>query len=152
MAEAAPAFRKPSLLDRVFNRLFGVFVGLGFGLSYNYLLQVRGRKTGRLYSTPVNLLVVDGRRYLIAPRGNTQWVRNAKSAGEIWLKQGRKRDRFRAREMRDEDKPQVLKAYLDQFRTTVQHYFPVPAGSPPEMFLAIAPLYPVFELEPVDVL
>src|SRR5437867_11492488 len=106
MTEAVPSLRKPSRLARVLNRLFGVLVGLGLGLSHNYLLQVRGRKTGRLYATPVNLLVMEGRRYLIAPRGNTQWVQNARSNGELWLKKGRRRDRFRVRALRDAEKPQ----------------------------------------------
>jgi deazaflavin-dependent oxidoreductase (nitroreductase family) len=151
MAETVPSFRQPGSLERLFNRLFGILVGLGFGLSHNYLLQVRGRKTGRMYSTPVNLLVVDGRKYLIAPRGNTQWVRNARSGGEVWLKKGPRRDRFRVREVRDAEKPRLLKLYLEQFRTTVQRYFSVPAGSDAEAFAAVISLYPVFELEAMPV-
>jgi deazaflavin-dependent oxidoreductase (nitroreductase family) len=147
MSEAIPSFRQPGILERVLNRLFGVLVGFGFGLSHNYLLQVQGRKTGRLYSTPVNLLVVDGRSYLVAPRGNTQWVRNAKSSGEIWLRKGKRRERFRVREVPDAEKPRLLKLYLEQFRTTVQRYFSVPAGADVEMFSAITALYPVFALE-----
>jgi deazaflavin-dependent oxidoreductase (nitroreductase family) len=134
----------------LFNKLFGMVVGIGFGLSHNYLLQVRGRTTGQIHSTPVNLLVMSGRSYLIAPRGETQWVRNAQSTGEIWLKRGRRRYHFRLRAIPDEEKAQLLKSYLDRFRTTVQRYFPVPAGSAPEAFSAIASQYPVFELEPVD--
>ena len=147
MADAVPAFRPPSRLERVFNRLFGILVGLGLGMSHNYLLQVRGRKSGRLYSTPVNLLVLDGRTYLVAPRGNTQWVRNARQGGDIWLKHGRRRDRFRVREIPDAEKPRLLQAYLSQFRLTVQRYFPVPAASPLTAFAAIASRYPVFEVE-----
>ena len=150
MSEALRSFKQPSAVERAFNYLFGVFVGLGLGLAHNYLLQVRGRKSGRIYSTPVNLLIVNGRKYLIAPRGETQWVRNARSTGEIWLKKGRRRGHFRLREIPDEEKPHLLKLYLDQFRPTVQRYFPVPAGSGPEAFSAIAAQYPVFELEPVD--
>jgi deazaflavin-dependent oxidoreductase (nitroreductase family) len=120
------------------------------GLSHNFLLQVRGRKSGRIYSTPVNVLVVNGRKYLVAPRGETQWVRNARSTGEVWLKKGRRRYQFRLRTIPDEQKPQLLKSYLDRFRTTVQRYFPVPAGSAAEAFSAIASQYPVFELEAVD--
>jgi deazaflavin-dependent oxidoreductase (nitroreductase family) len=131
------------------NKFFGVLVGLGFGLSHNYVLQVRGRKTARLYATPVNLLLVDGKRYLVAPRGNTQWVRNARSVGELWLKKGRQRQRFRVREVQDAEKPRLLQAYLERFRTTVQRYFPVPAGSDLEALAAIAARYPVFELETI---
>jgi hypothetical protein len=150
MSEALRSFKQPSSVERAFNNLFGILVGLGFGLSHNYLLQVRGRKSGRIYSTPVNLLVVNGRRYLVAPRGETQWVRNAQSTGEIWLKKGRRRYHFRLRAIPDKEKTPLLKLYLDQFRTTVQRYFPIPAGSGPEAFSAIASQYPVFELEPVD--
>ena len=150
MADTAPSFQKPNLLEQTFNRLFGVLVGRGFGLSHNYLLQVQGRKTGRIYETPVNLLLVDGKRYLVAPRGNTQWVRNARSSGEIWLKKGRRRNRFQVKELPDEDKPRLLKLYLDQFHTTVRRYFPVPAGSDPERFVPLSAQYPVFELEPLS--
>ncbi len=150
VAEAMPSFPRPSTLERAFNRLFGLLVGLGIGLSHNYLLKVRGRKSGRIYSTPVNLLLVDGRKYLIAPRGNTQWVRNARSSGEVWLKRGRRQKHFRVKEVQDEEKPQILKLYLDQFHTTVQRYFSIPAGSSLESFVGIATQYPTFELESVE--
>jgi hypothetical protein len=74
-------FLEPKPVEKLFNRLFGFLVGLGFGLEHNYLLQVRGRKSGRVYSTPVNVLDVAGKRYLVAPRGRTQWVRNAEAVG-----------------------------------------------------------------------
>jgi hypothetical protein len=150
MNEARVSFKQPSGVERAFNNFFGMLVGLGLGLSHNYLLQVRGRKSGRIYSTPIDLLVVNGRKYLVAPRGETQWVRNARSTGEVWLKKGRRRDHFRLREILDEQKPELLKAYLDQFQTTAQQYFSVPAGSRPEAFSAIASQHPVFELEPVN--
>ena len=63
-------------------------VGLGWGFSYNYLLQVRGRKSGKVYSTPIDLLEKNGKRFLVAPRGRAQWVRNAEAAGEVTLKKG----------------------------------------------------------------
>jgi hypothetical protein len=68
-------FNQPTTVDRAINKLFGFLVGLGLGLPHNYLLQVRGRKSGRIYSTPVDVLDRDGKRYLVAPRGYTQWVR-----------------------------------------------------------------------------
>jgi len=141
-----PAFRKPNPIERLFNRLFGIFVGLGLGLPHNYLLQVVGRKSGRVYSTPVNILDYKGKRYLVAPRGETQWVRNARTSGNVRLKRGSTRRDYRIRALPDSDKPQLLKEYLDRYKTTVQRYFPVPAGSPAEAFAAIAANYPVFEL------
>lgn len=144
------AFRKPGAVERFFNRAFGVLVGLGFGLHHNYLLQVRGRKSGRLYSTPVNLLEMGGKRYLVAPRGRTQWSRNAEAAGEIALKKGSLRQRFALRPLLVEEKPEILKTYLEHFSTTVQRYFPVPAGSPAEAFVPFAENFPVFELLPLE--
>lgn len=88
MSSGLPAFREPTAVEKIFNRVFGFLVGIGLGFSYNYLLQVRGRKSGKLYSTPINLLERDGKRFLVAPRGRTQWVRNAEAAGEVTLKKG----------------------------------------------------------------
>ena len=133
-------------MERMFNRFFGFLVGLGFGLKYNYLLQVRGRKSGKLYSTPIDLLEIDGRRFLVAPRGRTQWVRNAEAAGEVVLKKGSRQESFRLRPVEDREKAPLLKAYVDRFKTTVQRYFPIAAGSDAEAFEGIADQYPVFEL------
>ncbi len=145
-----PAFQKPTSVERAFNRFFGLLVGLGLGLKHNYLLQVRGRKSGKLYSTPIDLLEMDGKRFLVAPRGRTQWVRNAEAAGEVTLRKGRFRHSFRLRAIPEAEKPPLLKAYLDRFRTTVQRYFPVPAGSDVQAFASIAADYPVFELSEVS--
>ena len=141
-----PGFLKPSVGERFFNRLFGILVGWGFGLPHNYLLQVVGRKTGRVYSTPVNILDFNGKRYLVAPRGETQWVRNARASGEVWLKRGLKRQAYGLRPLLDSDKPAILKEYLERYKTTVQRYFQVRAGSAAENFAAVATTYPVFEL------
>jgi deazaflavin-dependent oxidoreductase (nitroreductase family) len=148
MNSSPPSFRAPSTVERVFNRVFGFVVGLGLGFSYNYLLQVRGRKSGKIYSTPIDLLELGGKRFLVAPRGHTQWVRNAEAAGEVTLKKGSKRQEFGLRALSDQEKPEILKAYLDQFRREVQTYFPVAAGSPVEKFRELVQSYPAFELIP----
>jgi hypothetical protein len=75
-----------------------------------------------------------------------QWVRNAEAAGEVTLKKGGTCRKFRLRPISGEEKPPILKAYLDTFRREVQRYFPIPAGSPQESFAAIAQSYPAFEL------
>lgn len=146
MISPSSSFRAPSASERVFNRIFGFVVGLGLGFSHNYLLQVRGRKSGKIYSTPVDLLEFGGKRFLVAPRGPTQWVRNAEAAGEVTLKKGRKLQKFGLRALPDQEKPEILKAYLDQFRREVQTYFPVPAGSAVEAFRELVQRYPAFEL------
>src|SRR5260370_18758263 len=94
MPHTPPEFRAPSPVERLFNRIFGLFVGLGLGFPYNYLLQVRGRKSGEIYSTPINLLELRVRRLLVAPRGRTQWVRNAEAAREVTLKTVRTRHKY----------------------------------------------------------
>jgi deazaflavin-dependent oxidoreductase (nitroreductase family) len=139
-------FEAPSPMDRLFNRFFGMLLGVGIGLSHNYLLEVRGRRTGRLHSTPVDVLAHGGRRFLVAGRGETQWVRNARASGRVTLRRGARREELRLRAIPDGDKPELLKAYLDRFRLTVQRYFPVRAGSPAADLAPLAARYPVFEL------
>jgi deazaflavin-dependent oxidoreductase (nitroreductase family) len=141
-------FNQPTTVDRAINKLFGLLVGFGLGLRHNYLLQVRGRKSGRIYSTPVDVLDRDGKRYLVAPRGYTQWVRNAIASGTVSLKKGRRSEEFGIRLLADDEKPEILKSYLDRYKLTVQRYFPVPAGSPTEAFRPLTGDYPVFELVP----
>ncbi len=146
MPDTLPAFREPTTIEKLFNRTFGFLVGLGIGPSHIYVLEVRGRKSGKLFSTPVDLLDLNSKRYLVAPRGRTQWVRNAEAAGEITLKKGSKRQKYGLRPLNDVEKLPVLKAYLDNFKREVQRYFPVPAGSPPDAFAEVASSYPAFEL------
>jgi deazaflavin-dependent oxidoreductase (nitroreductase family) len=139
-------FERPSAIEFLFNRAVGFLVGLGIGFPHNQLLQVRGRTSGKLYSTPVDVLSVGGRRFLVAPRGNTQWVRNAVAAGRVTLKKGTRRTVFALRPIPDGEKPELLKAYLDQFKLSVARFFPVPPGSAPAAFVPLAGRYPVFEL------
>jgi deazaflavin-dependent oxidoreductase (nitroreductase family) len=146
MNSTLPVFREPSSVEKIFNRLFGFLVGLGLGFSYNYLLEVRGRKTGKIYSTPIDLLELNGKKFLVAPRGRTQWVRNAEAAGKVTLKKGSRHQKFHLRPIPNTEKSPILKAYLDTFRREVQRYFPIPAGSPVEEFAPLAGSYPAFEL------
>jgi deazaflavin-dependent oxidoreductase (nitroreductase family) len=110
------------------------------------LLEVRGRKTGKLYAMPVDLLTLDGRLYLVGPRGHTQWSRNAAAAGSVALRRGGDVRKYALRALPDAEKPTVLAAYLLRFRREVARFFPVPPGSGPDSFTALAPRYPAFEL------
>ena len=148
MSSQAMPFQKPTLFDRLFNRVFGFLVSLGLGFEHTYLLEVHGRKSGKLYSLPVDLLTEGGKQYLVAPRGYTQWVRNAEVAGEVCLRKGRRVQKFRLRALSEAERPPILKAYLDQFCREVQRFFSVPAGSPVEAFAPLARRYPAFELLP----
>ncbi|HKS74022.1 MAG TPA: nitroreductase family deazaflavin-dependent oxidoreductase, partial [Terriglobales bacterium] len=104
-------FLAPNAFERVFNRAFGFFVGLGLAPAHMFLLEVRGRKSGKIYRTPVDLLQYGGKQWLVAPRGRTQWVRNAEAAGEIVLKRGSQRRAYRLRPVPAADRPPYLKAY-----------------------------------------
>ena len=66
---------------RVFNPMVARLTRWGISVKGSRVLEVRGRTSGELRSTVVNLLDVDGARYLVAPRGETQWVRNLRAAG-----------------------------------------------------------------------
>jgi len=140
-------YKPPSTFERTFNRLFGLLAGLGLAPSFIQLLQVKGRKSGKVYSTAINLVDFEGKQFLVAPRGRTQWVRNAEAAGEVTLKRGASR-RFRLRALDDSERLPVLKVYLTRYRSAVGRFFPIPPDSPLEAFAAIANGYPVFELTP----
>jgi hypothetical protein len=139
-------FRPATAMEQFFNRTFGFLVGLGLSPSYNYLLEVKGRKSGKVYSTPVNLHEVKGKQFLVAPRGRTQWVQNAEVSGEITLKKIGQRRIFKLRPLADSEKPEILKSYLVRYRSTVQRFFPVQPSAPIEEFAKIAAGYPAFEL------
>jgi deazaflavin-dependent oxidoreductase (nitroreductase family) len=138
--------KPPTAIEAILNRVFGWLVGLGFAPAGFYLLEVRGRKTGRVYSTPVDVVVHRDRRFLVAPRGYTQWVRNAKASGTVTLRRGRVAERYLLREPEGRDKAEVLKAYLDTYKSQVQRFFPVPSSSSIDAFVPIADRYPAFEL------
>jgi deazaflavin-dependent oxidoreductase (nitroreductase family) len=139
-------FLKPSPIERLFNQAFGLLLRAGIGLRHNYLLEVRGRKSGRMYSTPVDVLELDGRRFLVCGRGQSQWVRNARAAGLVTLARGGTRAEFAVRVVPEAEKAPIIKAFVERFKLTVQRYFPVPAGAPVAQFEPIAQRYPVFEL------
>lgn len=146
MTESSRKFVKETPLERFFNQSYGFLVRLGFGFAHNYLLITRGRKTGREYSTPVNVLDLGGRRYLVASRGETGWVRNARVAGAVILKKGAKQWSYKVRELAVDERPPVIKAFLERFASSVQRFYTIRAGAPVEEFRAVAEENPVFEL------
>jgi deazaflavin-dependent oxidoreductase (nitroreductase family) len=146
LAEEPARLVRPNRLERLFNAAVGALVALGVGPSHMRVLEVRGRRSGRKVSLPVDLLSEGGALYLVAPRGRTQWVRNAEAQGEVSLRRGGRSQRYRLRRLADAEKPPILKAYLDRFHREVQRFFPVPAGSPADAFVSLADRYPAFEL------
>lgn len=148
-AEQTPNYLRPGAVERLFGRALAWLVRAGVVRGHFYVLEVRGRKSGKTISVPVDALDIDGRRYLVCARGASHWVRNARAAGEVALIRGRHRQRYGVREIPLAGRPPLLKAYLDRFAAEVQRFFPVPKGSPVEAFEPLASRYPVFELQPI---
>lgn len=138
----------PGRTTAVFNSVVAWLARAGVSILGSRELRVRGRRTGEWRATPVNLLVVEGQRYLVAPRGQTQWVRNIRVAGGGELRVGRRIEPFRAVELLNEDKPVILRRYLQRWKFEVGVFFDgVDAKSSDARLSEIAPGYPVFRVQ-----
>lgn len=148
-AAANPHFKRPGWFTRnVLNRVVARLTRLGLSVWGSRVLEVRGRTRGQWRRTPVNLLSHEGGRYLVAPRGNTQWVRNLRASGEGRLLLGRRSEPFGASELTDEQKPAVLRAYLERWKAEVGVFFEgVGADSSEQELREAAPKHPVFRVE-----
>jgi deazaflavin-dependent oxidoreductase (nitroreductase family) len=153
MEDASPAAshferRRPGwFTTHVFNRIVAALTAAGVSLMGSRLLEVRGRSSGETRRTPVNLLEFEGERYLVAPRGETQWARNLRASGEGRLLVGRRSETFAAVELGDEDKPPVLRAYLERWKFEVGAFFDgVGPDSSDEELRDAAPKHPVFRI------
>ena len=147
-AESEPrVIQGNNAMDRFSRRLVSGLTRMGISLLGSRILYVRGRKTGEWRTTPVNLLVHEGERYLVAPRGHTQWVRNMRVAGGGELHIGRRAEVFTATELADADKPEILRAYLKRWKFEVGMFFDgVGTDASDQKLLEIAAGYPVFRL------
>jgi len=146
-AESQPRYVVPSRGTMIFNSAVARLTKMGVSVYGSRVLAVRGRKSGEWRTTPVNPLTFDGERYLVAPRGNTQWVRNMRVAGGGELRRGRKVEAFTATELPVEDRPRVLRAYLKKWKFEVGIFFQgVGPDAADDKQLAIAPDHPVFRI------
>jgi deazaflavin-dependent oxidoreductase (nitroreductase family) len=135
--------------QNVFNPAVAILTRAGVSVWGSRELRVRGRTSGEWRTTPVNVLTYGTSRYLVAPRGVTQWVRNMRVAGEGELRVGRRIESFRATEIPDADKVPILRAYLKRWKAEVGVFFNgVNATSPEDEVRSIAPDHPVFRIEP----
>jgi deazaflavin-dependent oxidoreductase (nitroreductase family) len=149
MSETTRHYREPGWFTKhVFNNVVAGATRLGISVWGSRVLEVKGRKTGAPRRTPVNLLVLGDTAYLVAPRGEAQWVRNVRAAGgQLDLLLGRRRTRYMATELTDEEKVPVLRAYLKRWKAEVGVFFDgVGPKSTDEEVAAIAPKHPIFTI------
>ena len=132
---------------RVLNPLVTLLVRLRIGPANTYLLTVRGRRTGRRYTTPVTLVDHEGERWLVAPYGERNWVKNARAAGRVELRRGGVRDDVAVEELPPGERAPILRAYVDRV-PTVERFFATKRGAPEAAFAAEAEGHPVFRLRP----
>jgi deazaflavin-dependent oxidoreductase (nitroreductase family) len=138
---------EPKKSTNLFNEAVAKLTRLGFSVWGSRVLSVKGRKSGELRSVPVNLLTFENERYLVAPRGVTQWVRNLRAAGEGQLRVGRRVEEFTFTELADDEKPALLRAYLKRWKFEVGVFFDgVDAKASDEKLREIAPGYPIFRI------
>jgi deazaflavin-dependent oxidoreductase (nitroreductase family) len=144
-----PRYVRPGRSTNVFNEAVATLTRAGISIWGSRILAVRGRTSGEWRTTPVNPLTLNGERYLVAPRGETQWVRNMRAAGGGELRVGHRAERFTATEVADADKPPVLRAYLKRWKFEVGVFFQgVGPDAPDAKLREIAPGYPIFRLTP----
>jgi deazaflavin-dependent oxidoreductase (nitroreductase family) len=146
---AEARYIKPKSATDTFNIVVARLTRMGISVYGSRVLAVKGRKSGEWRTTPVNPLTLDGTRYLVAPRGNTQWVRNLRVVGTGELRVGNRTEPFSATEVADDDKPAILRGYLKKWKWEVGVFFDgVDAKAPEEKLREIAPGYPIFRIEP----
>ncbi|MBN1220055.1 MAG: nitroreductase family deazaflavin-dependent oxidoreductase [Anaerolineae bacterium] len=131
---------------RFVNKIMQGLVRWGVGPKQTYLLTVRGRKSGKLYSTPVSLVEEGDKRWLVAPYGEVSWVKNARAAGEVTLTQGRRSETVAIEEVGPEESGPVLQKYI-KLESITQPYFEVGLDAPVEAFVAEASRHPVFRID-----
>jgi deazaflavin-dependent oxidoreductase (nitroreductase family) len=140
---------KPGIADRIFNGVVAGLTRLGISIYGSRVLAVPGRKSGVVRTVPVNLLEHGGRRYLVAPRGDTEWVRNLRAAGHGELRVGARREPFVGHELPDAEKVPVLRAYIARWWFEVGRFFALSGPAAPDEELArAAPAHPVFRVDP----
>ena len=140
-------YLRPTALDRAFNAVMALLTQAGVSVYGSRVLAVRGRRSGAWRTVPVNLLVHEGGRYLVAPRGETEWVRNIRAAGGGELRLGGRRETIAVTELGDAEKPPILRAYVQRWWFEVARFFEgVTREASLDDLRRIAPGFPVFRI------
>ena len=144
----AEHYQRPGwFTTHVFNRIVAGATRLGLSVYGSRVLEVKGRTSGEWRSTPVNLLRHEGADYLVAPRGQTQWVKNLRASGYGRLRVGNRTQPFTAVEVTGDEKPPLLRAYLKKWKFEVGAFFAgVGPDSSEDELRRIAPDHPAFRL------
>jgi deazaflavin-dependent oxidoreductase (nitroreductase family) len=130
---------------RLINAVVTPLVQLGLGPRHTYLLAVPGRRTGRMHRTPVTLVEQGSERWLVAPYGERSWVKNARAAGWVELRRGRRSERVRVEELPPDQRAPILRDYLRRVPFT-RDFFAASADAAVEAFAAEAARHPVFRV------
>ena len=140
-------YDEPDLIAKAANAVFRALAEVGVSIMGTHALRVRGRKSGELRGVVINLMTVDGVDYLVSPRGNTQWARNARAAGEVEVGPRWRSRRAAVTEVADDAKVPLLQRYLERWYWEVKgHVGGLTPASSPEQIAAVAPTIPVFAL------
>jgi deazaflavin-dependent oxidoreductase (nitroreductase family) len=147
MSEPRRYLKPGAFTNRVFNPAVGWLARRGVRVAGAAVLEVRGRKSGQPRTTPVNPLTLDGQRYLLAPRGETEWVRNIRVAGRAALLHGSRREEFAVTEVLDAEKLPIIRAYLKAWAWEVGAFFEgISAKSSDDEIAAVASGFPIFRI------
>jgi deazaflavin-dependent oxidoreductase (nitroreductase family) len=140
-------YHKPSGFVKFMNSVVGRLAAIGLIPGDTALLQVRGRRSGQTRSTAITWVEDAGQRYLVAPRGTTEWVRNVRAAGgQATIRHRRKNQNVRLEEVPVEQRAPIIKAYLKKTAMVTKREFGLEPDAPIEEFEKIAERHPVFRI------
>jgi deazaflavin-dependent oxidoreductase (nitroreductase family) len=140
-------YHKPSGMTKFFNSVFGLFAGIGLTPKKSVMLEVKGRRSGEPRSVPVNWVEHDGNRYLVSPRGESEWVRNVRAGGGQAVLRHGKRESVRLEELPAGERAPIIQAYLRENAMSTKQHFGIDPKSDIAEFERIAHLHPVFRIE-----
>ncbi|MEX2159485.1 MAG: nitroreductase family deazaflavin-dependent oxidoreductase [Dehalococcoidia bacterium] len=139
-------YQRPSAMTKLSNKLMGWMAAMGLGPKKTVVLEVKGRKSGQVRTAVVNIVDYDGEMYLVAPRGNTEWSRNARAAGEATIRRARKSEHVRLDEVPAEQRAPIIRQYLSENAMVTKAHFGIDPKAPIEEFQRIAAEHPTFRI------
>jgi deazaflavin-dependent oxidoreductase (nitroreductase family) len=143
-------YRRPMMLTQIFNKVASWFASAGVTPSRMITLEVKGRRTGEVRWNPLNVVEHEGQRYLVSPRGESEWVRNVRAAGgEAVIRHGG-REKVRLEDIAAEERAPILKAYLGENAMTTRQHFGVDPKAELSEFEAIAARHPAFRITAME--